>query len=130
MSLKYTAQQSQNRFALPVIATERANEIENGNSPVFANTHNHKSSVIALQEIEAEVLDTDVLIEKIITKLQQTISATQNNSDQEKAADVKELESSKYDTSQVDEYVNESNDFSLSDEELSMLNDDDIDFKN
>ncbi len=125
MSLNNIEEKFQNRFALPVIATERANELENGNSPVFLNNH-HKSSVIALEEIEAGVLDIDVLREKIITKLQHSVTTNQNNSDQlnATAADIEELENLKYDTTQVDEYICDSNDFSASEEELSMLDDD------
>jgi DNA-directed RNA polymerase omega subunit len=125
MSLNNIEEKFQNRFALPVIATERANELENGNSPVFLNNH-HKSSVIALEEIEAGVLDIDVLREKIIAKLQHSVTTNQNNSNQlnATAADIEELENLKYDTTQVDEYICDSNDFSVSEDELSMLDDD------
>lgn len=125
MPLNNIEEKFQNRFALPVIATERANELENGNSPVFLNNH-HKSSVIALEEIEAEVLDIDVLREKIITRLQHSVATNQNNSDQLNATaeDIEELEHSKYDITQDDEYIRDSNDFSVSDDELSMLDED------
>jgi DNA-directed RNA polymerase omega subunit len=128
MSSNNATEELYNRFALPVLATERANELENGSPAFFLDGHNHKASVVALQEIEAGVLDLETLREKIITRLQQTLAANKNTSDQIgiTIAEVDELENLRRDINEIDDSVYDSDEFSVSDEELSMLDDDDI----
>ncbi len=112
------------RFALAVIAAERASEIENG-SPSLRKMDDHKSTVTALQEISSGILNPIAAEEKLIQKLQKTViapSSTENASENENDMSDMEIE-------QLDEYLEHSSDMSLSEEEMTILEEADLDFK-
>lgn len=114
-----------NRFELSVIVSRRAEEIENSSNAIIDSPH--KSTVLALQELSQGFINVDLMKEKIITGMQKNKRASVELDDQldEEAQDASlEL---KEDLMQG--YIENENDMSLSDDEMSLLDEDDIDFK-
>jgi DNA-directed RNA polymerase omega subunit len=106
-----------NRFELSVIVARRAEEIDNSNNAVIDSPH--KSTVLALQELAEGFIDVEVMKDKIIVGMQKNKRVSVNldedlDENGESVMDLKE---------DLDNYIESESDLSLSDEEMSLLDD-------
>lgn len=79
-----------NRFELSLIAGYRAKSLMAGAEEILENTKNEKFPVIALREIEDNLLDIDVIREKIKTEVGSQL--INNNFINEELAEIKKVE--------------------------------------
>ena len=113
-----------NRFELSVIVSKRAEEIENSNNAVI-DSH-HKSTVLAMQELSKGFINVDSMKEKIISGMQKNkrVSSDQNDVSVASEEDVLELQEDL-----MENYIENENDLSLSEDEMSLLYEDEMSFK-
>ena len=112
-----------NRFELSVIVARRAEEIDNSNNAVIDGPH--KSTVLALQELSEGFIDVEFMKEKIIAGMQKNkrVSVDLDETSDENGENIMELKED------LDSYIESESDLSLSDEEMSLLDDDEMSFK-
>jgi DNA-directed RNA polymerase omega subunit len=112
-----------NRFELSVIVARRAEEIDNSNNAVIDSPH--KSTVLALQEMSEGFIDVALMKEKIIVGMQKNKRAAVelDETSDENGEIIADLEAD------LDNYIESENELSLSDEEMSLLDEEEINFK-
>jgi DNA-directed RNA polymerase subunit omega len=116
-----------NRFELAVIASKRAEEIENGSTASIES--DHKSTVIALEEISSGALQVDLMREKIISGMQKHVFTNVEKLDLNEDEDYDDIGSLEVKADIIDNYIENESDFSLSEDEMTLLDDEDMNFK-
>jgi DNA-directed RNA polymerase omega subunit len=116
-----------NRFELAVIVAKRASEIDNASSSAIESKH--KSSVVAMLELEEGKLNVAGIKETIITKMQTRHSPDKFEDLDDQSLEAQELIKDVQEHAQED-YLHDQ-DMSLSEEEMELLEkeDDDIGYK-
>jgi DNA-directed RNA polymerase subunit omega len=113
-----------NRFELSVIVAKRAEEIENSNNAVIDSPH--KSTVLAMEELSQGFINVDSMKEKIILGMQKNkrVSIDSDELSEQAESDAIELKEDL-----MDGYIENESELSLSEDEMSLLDDDEISLK-